>query len=170
MAVTLHVQDNLPKLQPLFAKLKELGAHPQPLLKKIAFYGENSTRGRFDTETDPDGNKWKESLRARLAGGKTLTKDGHLGDSITSDADDNKAEWGSNRIYAAIHQFGGTIEPKSAKALHFQIPGIGWVMSKQVTLPARPYLGISSDDQEEILDIVNNHIGSLFRSAAPGGA
>ncbi|MDA8483595.1 phage virion morphogenesis protein [Pseudomonas resinovorans] len=170
MAVTLSVQSNLPKLQPLFVKLKELGGHPQPLLKKIAYYGESSTRERFNSETAPDGQKWKESLRARLTGGKTLTQDGHLGDSITSTANDQKAEWGSNRIYAAIHQFGGVIKPKSATALRFQIPGLGWVTRQQVTLPARPYLGISDDDQENILDLVNQHISSLIRSAAPGGA
>lgn len=169
MAVTLSVQDNLPKLQPLFSKLAQLGAHPQPLLKSIAYYGESSTRERFSTETDPAGNKWKQSLRAKRDGGKTLDQDGYLA-NINSTADDQKAEWGSNRIYAAIHQFGGTIKPKSAKALHFQIPGLGWVMRKQVTLPARPYLGISNDDQENILDLVNKHISGLIRGAAPRGA
>lgn len=168
MAVTLTVKNNLPKLQPLFAKLGELGARPQPLLKKIAFYGENSTKERFQTETGPDGNKWKESLRARLTGGKTLTKDTHLSETINGQADDQKAEWGSNRVYAAIHQFGGTIKPKSAKALHFQIPGLGWVTRKQVTMPARPFLGISDDDQDEILDLTNRHISNLIASAAGG--
>lgn len=170
MTATLTVKNNVPKLQPLFDKFKELGAHPQPLLQKIAFYGENSTRARFSSETDPSGNKWKESLRARLTGSKTLTQDGHLADSITSKATDKKAEWGSNRIYAAIHQFGGTIKAKSAKALHFQVPGGGWAIRKAVTLPARRFLGISSGDEKGIAGVVNQHISSLIRSTAPGGA
>lgn len=168
MSVTLKVQDNLPKLQPLFAKLGELGAHPQPLLKKIAFAGENATRERFQTETGPDGSKWVESLRARLSGGKTLTQDGHLGDSITSAANDKTAEWGSNRICAAIHQFGGTIKAKSAKGLRFQIHGGGWITRQQVTLPARPFLGLSNDDEAEILDLTGRHIQTLIASAVGG--
>jgi phage virion morphogenesis protein len=170
MAATLTVKNDLPKLQPLFKQLAELGAKPQPLLQKIAFYGENSTRERFDTQTDPSGNKWVESLRARITGGKTLTKDGHLGDSITSAADDKQAEWGTNRIYAAVHQFGATIKPKNAKALRFQVPGLGWFNKQEVEIPARPFLGVSDDDQDEILDLVERHISDLINRAAPGGA
>src|SRR6056297_225886 len=41
---------------------------------------------------------------------------------------------GSNLRYAAIHEFGGTIVPKNAGALHFQIDG-QWVMTQKVTMP-----------------------------------
>ena len=83
MAVSIRVTDDLPKLQPMFKRLAKLGANAEPLLAKIAFYGESSTRERFSTQKGPDGQRWKPSLRAQIQGGKTLTKDGHLGDSIT---------------------------------------------------------------------------------------
>ncbi len=42
-------------------------------------------------------------------------------------------------IYAAIHEFGGTIVPRSKNYLKFQING-RWVMTKKVVMPKRPYL------------------------------
>jgi phage gpG-like protein len=48
--------------------------------------------------------------------------------------------------YAAIHQWGGEIKPKSAKALF--VPGYG--MLQKVTIPARPYLGVSAEDTKAI--------------------
>ena len=60
---------------------------------------------------------------------------------------------GTNVIYAAIHQLGGKIVPKNATHLVFRL-ATGVVLAKSVTLPARPYLGISDDDQEMIADTV----------------
>lgn len=50
----------------------------------------------------------------------------------------------TDRIYAAIHQFGGVIKPKTASALRFQSGGRWWTV-KQVTMPARPMLPITPD-------------------------
>ena len=86
-----------------------LGRDAGPIMADIAAIGESSTRMRFRTETGPDGQKWKPSLRARITGGRTLTKDGHLSGSISGRHGRDFAEWGVNRIYAAIHQFGGEI-------------------------------------------------------------
>jgi len=45
---------------------------------------------------------------------------------------------GSDRPYAAIHQLGGVIKPKTGKALRF-FSGGRWWTAKQVRIPARPY-------------------------------
>lgn len=170
MSVRIAITSNLPQVARLFKALRQMGANPQPLLRDIAFLGESSTRERFRSQTGPDGQRWKPSLRAQLTGGKTLTKDGHLGDSITSTADQHAAEWGTNRIYAAIHQFGSTIRAKGTGGLRFKIPGFGWVTKRQVTITARPFLGVSAEDQQDILDLASNHISNLIRRSAPGGA
>lgn len=170
MAVSIRIDSNLPQVQRLFQAIRQLGGNPRPILEDIAFLGENSTRERFRSQTAPDGSRWKPSLRAQLTGGKTLTKDGHLGDSISSQADDKEAVWGANRIYAAIHQFGGTIRAKDAGRLRFNIPGIGWRSARQVQIPARPFLGLSDADRQDILELVNDHLNTLIRRSAPGGA
>jgi phage gpG-like protein len=52
--------------------------------------------------------------------------------------------------YAAIHQWGGEIRPKSAPALY--VPGYGRL--QKVTIPARPYLGVSAEDEVAIENAV----------------
>lgn len=170
MAVSIRITDNLPQVQRLFQEIRRLGGNPEPLLQDIAFLGESSTRARFRNQTGPDGSRWKPSLRTQLSGGKTLTRDGHLGDSISSYVNEKSAVWGVNRIYAAIHQFGGTIRAKGAGRLRFNIPGLGWRSARQVQIPARPYLGLSDADRQDILDLVGEHLGNLIRRSAPGGA
>lgn len=170
MAVSIRIHSNLPQVQRLFQAIRQFGGDPQPLLADIAFLGENSTRARFRSQTGPDGARWKPSLRAQLTGGKTLTRDGHLGDSVGSYVNDKSAVWGVNRLYAAIHQFGGTIRAKGARGLRFAIPGIGWRTVPQVSIPARPFLGLSDSDRQDILDLVNDHLSHLMRRSAPGGA
>lgn len=134
-----------------------LGRDASPAMADIAAHGENSTRMRFRTETAPDGTPWKASLRARITGGRTLTQDGHLSGSVSGSHGRDFAEWGVNRIYAAIQQFGGIIRAKG-KALRFRLFGGGFATVKSVTLPARPYLGVSDDDRTDILDIIQARI------------
>lgn len=138
--------------------LMALGADPEPILRNIATLGESSTRERFATETGPGGERWAPSLRARLTGGKTLTQDGHLGDSITSRASRTEAEWGTNVIYGGIHQFGGEIRARNARALRFRLASGEFAIARRVTLPARPFLGISDADEADILDLIQRRI------------
>ncbi|MGI8839761.1 MAG: phage virion morphogenesis protein [Caulobacteraceae bacterium] len=132
------------------AKIASATAHARPLMNAIGAALESSTRKRFRTQQSPEGATWRPSIRARLKGGTTLIAHGHLRDSITHDADGNHAEVGSNLIYAAIHQLGGVIRAKGGGMLRFRIPGVGWRQVAQVTIPARPYLGVSEEDREEM--------------------
>lgn len=129
-------------------RLRAFGIDPTPAMQDIATLGESSTRLRFRTETGPDGRKWKPSLRVQLRGGKTLTKDGHLSGSVSSNHGRNFAEWGVNRIYAAIHQFGGYAGRAAGKA--------GPI--RRAFIPARPYLGVSDSDAQGMLDIIQRRI------------
>lgn len=47
---------------------------------------------------------------------------------------------GNKRVpYAAIHEYGGVIKPKTKPFLRFKI-GEQWISTKQVVMPSRPYL------------------------------
>lgn len=131
-------------------------ARPESAMQAIAALGEASTRMRFRTQTGPDGVAWKKS---RKKSGRTLTQSGHLAGSISSRATPGEAAWGVNRIYAGIHQFGGVIKPKSKSALRFRVAGGGFVTARQVAMPARPFLGISKEDREDILHVLRKHYG-----------
>lgn len=58
------------------------------------------------------------------------------------------ASLGSNLKYARIHEKGGVIKPKKKKSLRFKIGG-NWVIVKQVTIPARPYLSPSLKEKKK---------------------
>lgn len=141
-------------------RLIALGRNASPVMRDIAALGEASTRLRFRTETGPDGQRWKPSLRAQMTGGRTLTQAGHLAGSLSARHGADYAEWGVNRIYAAIHQFGGVIRAKTAAALKFMFPGGGFAVVKAVKMPARPYLGASDTDRRDILDLIAARINA----------
>lgn len=134
-----------------------LGRNTGPVMADIAALGESQTTRRFRDETGPDGQKWKPSLRARIIGGRTLSKDGHLAASISGRHGRDFAEWGVNRIYAAIHQFGGEIRAKGG-SLRFRLANGGFATVQKVTMPARPFLGVSDDDADDILSIIEARI------------
>lgn len=115
-----------------------------------------STQHRFETETDPAGNPWPDSLRVLTLGGKTLTDSTALRSSITWEAFASGVAVGTNLIYASVHQLGATIEAKASPFLHFAVPGGGYAMVKSVTIPARPFLGISDSDEMAILSLVES--------------
>lgn len=161
-SLNLTVKGDLQRLVRPLKQLQKAGGNPAPLLKQIAALGENATRARFADEEGPNGEKWVESLRKQLHGGKTLTKDGHLGDSITADSSDTEARWGSNRIYAAIHQFGGVIKAKTSKGLAFTLANGDGVITQSVTMPARPFLGLNNDDKDDIVHLVRQYVNDAL--------
>lgn len=129
-----------------------------PVLDDIAGHLETSTDQRFEEGRAPGGSPWPASLRARLTGGRTLVDTARLRQSITSTTGPDWAEVGSNVRYAAIHQHGGEIRPRSAPALAFRLTGGRWVRAKKVTIPARPFLGIDGEDETAIVQIVTDWV------------
>ena len=105
-----------------------------------------STDARFDSQTDPDGRPW-EPLNAKYAEWKRafhghdriLKLRGYLRDTLRYQATDVSVAIGSNRVYSAIHQFGGQTGREH-----------------KTTIPARPYLGVSDDDVAAILEIIED--------------
>lgn len=137
-----------------------------PIFDEIGGMLVTSTNQRFETQAAPDGQAWKPhtatTLLLRAQGGirgtrvvfrkdggltvrarktidaaKLLILTGALQKSITHRATSSQVQVGTNRVYAAIHQFGGRA-------------GRG----KKVDIPARPYLGLSDADRNAILTIV----------------
>ncbi len=118
-----------------------------------------STRLRFKTGTDPEGKPWKPTLR----GGRILVLTARLRNSIRARADAGGFAVGTNVIYAARHQFGDkrplTIKAKTKRGLRFRVGG-QWVTKRsvKVKMPARPFLGISKDDLEEIKETLEQAV------------
>lgn len=140
------------------ALLKELGRLEKLELKgALNAIGEGlrtSTVERFEAEESPEGKKWKPSIRASMeSGGKTLTQSGKLKTHIGIRVSGSGLAVGTNDIRAATHQFGDTrtIRAKNQKYLRFMVGG-QWrrAASVRITIPPRPFLGISEADEQEI--------------------
>ncbi len=129
-----------------------------PALRSIGRAGVNQTRRRFQTAQGPDGSPWK---KGRKTSGQTLILSDLLLRSISDRPPVGDAvEWGSNRIYAGVHQTGAVIRAKTSKGLRFRVgANKGWVTKQQVTIPARPYLGVNADDAAEFGEILARHVG-----------
>jgi len=141
----------------------------QQLLTSIGVEMEAQTKERFNTQRSPDGDSWKalaQKTQAYYASkGKghrsLLVGEGTLRDSITSNV--QEGAWsvlvGATMEYAAVHQFGATITPKTAKAL--AVPGYG--MLRKVVIPARPYLGVSQNDAGVIASLAAAFLERSFK-------
>ena len=121
-----------------------------------------STLERFKQSRDPEGKRWVRSIRAESEGRKTLIQTAQLRNSIEVESDATGFAVGTNAKHAATHQFGEpgrTIRAKRKKALRFQVGG-QWVTKKKVTvrIPARPFLGLSEEDQQEMKQTVADYI------------
>lgn len=139
-----------------------------PALKNIGEYMVRSTWERFDAQKDPGGTPWaplKNTTLLRKRGSKILIETSRLRDSIVYKVSEREVAIGTNVVYAAIHQFGGktkptTIRAKSKKALFW--PGaahpVSSVRHPGSTIPARPFLGISEEDRQEIAAIFGDHL------------
>lgn len=125
------------------------------------------------TNVSPDGIPWPASFRATEDGGKTLHDSGLLMRSITSEAAPREVMIGSNLIYAGVHQAGATIKAKTAKGLSFTLANGESVVVGSVTIPARPYLGVSEGEQAAIQDVtvvfVDDLLGGRTTTGARGG-
>ena len=130
------------------------------LLDEIGAYLELSVSERFRQEVGPDNVPWQPTRR-----GHSILKGSppQLMSSITRRTGPDSVEIGTNKIYAAIHQKGGTIRPKSAPFLVFTAADGATVFAREVTIPARPFLGIDDADNAAIEQIVHDFHGRAFR-------
>lgn len=93
---------------------------------------------------------WGDEITIVEGGPSNLKRTGALMRSIrVISSDDSGAVVGTDRKYAAIHQFGGVIRAKAGKRLAFSIAGVGPIFSKSVTIPARPFFPFTPEGELE---------------------
>ncbi|MEM7269517.1 MAG: phage virion morphogenesis protein [Pseudomonadota bacterium] len=101
---------------------------------------ESSARARLqEGKASPEGDPWPAwspaYAKTRRLHHSLLVGEGELLQSIQSFATGDEARVGSPLVKAAIHQFGGEEVGKP-------------------NLPARAYLGVSEEDEEDLIDLV----------------
>ncbi len=132
----------LSEAQDLLRGLIAKGENLTPLMRNIQTYGVKSTKKRIrDEKRSPDGQPWPvykntkyAARKAKLKNAGLLVYSGMLLKSISGESTRDTAQWGSNKEYAAIHQFGGK------------------------HIAARPFLGLSDDNEEDIPDMMKKYV------------
>lgn len=144
-------------LSPAEALLKEVASRVTDMTPVMADLGEvliASTKRRFPDGVGPDGSAWapnSEATLARKRGTKPLIGEtGMLSQQIFYEASPTGVSWGSNLIYAAVQQLGAGKGVFGTMANGSPIP-LG-------DIPARPYLGVSEEDQVAIVTTLEDYI------------
>lgn len=176
---TLRVEDGgvLAALQ----HLREASGNVRPALFDIGEYLMASQADRFDAQVSPEGDPWlpiSDGWRAHKAKegrnpDKVLTYYGTLRESMHYEVKGNSLLFGTDVPYGRIHQFGGTIHHKARSqtllrgakspkfiskrsasrrtSFMFESADVGEHDQK---MPARPFLGLSTEDTVEVLNII----------------
>lgn len=127
-------------------RLAVAGGDMEPAFRDIGEALLNSHQERFERQESPDGDRW-EPLSDRYLARKKKNRDkilileGDLRDLLRYQASQDALELGTDRIYGASHQFGDDSRG----------------------IPARPFLGLSDDDQQIVLDILSDHLKSALK-------
>ncbi len=116
------------------------------LMRQIAGIMHNAVEENFAEQGRP---RWKPLSDKTIAQrqkkgywpGAILQMRGQLAASISQHSDNDSAIVGTNKIYAAIHQFGG----KAGRG-------------RKVTIPARPFLKLTDEDLEDIKNAVKEYL------------
>jgi phage gpG-like protein len=136
--ITVSVQDA--ELKTVLARLAALSQDATPVLRAMGTTLKSITEGNFNSAgASYRPHPWKakrDGKASNLQASTTLAKSFAL--AVTP----HSATVSNPTVYAAIHQFGGTIQAKNQPLLRFQAGGRWW--SKQsVTMPARPFFPIT---------------------------
>lgn len=132
--------NNAQQIASILDKLANAAQDRTPLMRSIAGTMESAVLQNFDVGGRP---KW---LGLKYRQGTPLVDTENLMNSITSYYDNNVAEVGTNEPYAAIHQFGG----KAGRG-------------RKMDIPARPFLVLTTQDEDDILEDVQAYFRSVVK-------
>ena len=113
-------------------------------MREIAGHLLDGVNEAFAREASPAGEPWaplkpatvEDRLRRRYGSGPILERSGDLGARILADWDNTSAVVGTDVVYAATHHYG----------------------DDDRGIPARPFLGVSSDVRDAILQAIVDHL------------
>lgn len=109
------------------------------LMKRLAGTMHHAVRQNFRQGGRP---KW---LGLAYRNGKPLVDTGALRDSVNQNYDNDTAIVGTNMVYAAIHHFGGMAG-----------------RNRKVRIPARPFLILTNEDKQDLMDDVQDYFRNLI--------
>ena len=140
----IHITVDTSSWAPLQRRLQGLAdLDTSTLMPRLGEYLKGSTQERFASQSAPDGTAWqalqpRTLKRKKYNKDKVLTLHGFLRKNLRYQIlDKTTVQIGSHLEYAATHQYG------------------------RAAIPARPFLGLSSQDHQEIRAIIQDWAAEL---------
>lgn len=148
-SIHIDVEYNDREIVAALKRLQEIGGNLDAAFGEIGEYLLESHKQRFEDQVSPDGEPWepldpKSVTRKKRNADKILIEYGHLLGSLHYNLTSSGLEFGTNLIYGATHQFG----------------------DEDRGIRARPFIGISVDDEREIISIIGEHILARLEASA----
>jgi len=148
------------------ARLDKALDDPTPLLQDLGELLSNSTMERFGQGVSPDGVKWapkSQTTLNRYGARKSNRVDvrplfgpsGALSSTIHYELGQDEVLIGSALVYAAVQHFGAARGAFGSMANGSPIP---WG-----NIPARPFLGVSAEDEPKIVATVEDYLTGAIR-------
>ncbi|HDR1020957.1 TPA: phage virion morphogenesis protein [Pasteurella multocida] len=131
--------NGLEQVEDTLSQIAQKAHNKTGLMRKIAGTMEKAVSQNFEEGGRP---KW---LGLKFREGKPLIDTETLRKSIESHYDNNSAKVGTNVEHAAIHHFGGKAGKK-----------------RKVTIPARPFLVLTQQDKDDILEDAQEYFRSII--------
>lgn len=176
IAISINVDGDSPILR-ILKSLSDFEERKADLFDTVGNTVVSGIRSRWEGGEGLEG-KWPLSIRVMREGGTTLRKTSRLMDSVTYNVLPDGVEIGTNVVYGAIHHFGGEIKHEArTRTLFFrQNQRTGQVGNRfvrksrsnfaqesmgraySVNVPRRPWLGITEDEEQLILNSIEGVI------------
>lgn len=142
--------EEIKKLQDKLKSLKLSSSEERDILEAIGTEIETQIEERFENQRDVSGNKWqdiaqktKEYYNKKGIVGSILSRTRQLRDTIESQVNNGQLLTGATKVYAAVHNFGDDSR----------------------NIPQREFLGLSSDNYEDIENIINEFLENSIKKA-----
>lgn len=176
------MDSTLQQINDIFSRLKSKGIPTQSLMQKIAGHLEDNIHENLQTEGSGSPVPWaplspgyqKQKSKKKSLVQKILTSSGALDQSIFQRATEFEAAAGTNKIYAAAHQFGTEIthfgrselfkrnRKPSGKFAKGTTPGHGSTFKQFIVkIPARPFLYLTKHYEDLIINDMKNYYSHI---------
>lgn len=117
----IKIEHNSKEINDKLLELAKRVKNPKPVLREIGHVIRNYVDEKFETEGRYNGEKWEDwkpeykKLRAKKKRGEggILSLEGELRLSINDKVKSDSVEVGTNKVYAAIHNFGGDVKKRN---------------------------------------------------------
>lgn len=117
----IKVTCNRKEINDKLLELADSVKNSKKILRKIGHTIKNYADEKFETEGSYQGEKWEEwkpstkkkRIKMKRGKGKILSLSGELRESLDDKITADSVEVGTNKKYAAIHNFGGDVKKRS---------------------------------------------------------